>query len=106
RAAVEPADLDRLVGQEMMRANRDRLLEAALTGFANDDGVGIVRRFGRELRYVEIALGPGAEDVGDICRVAAAAQEVIGAGERDEAFGMLGRGEDAAWIGGDGEFRG
>src|SRR5262249_40354104 len=34
RAAVEPPDFDRFVGQEAMRANRDRLLEAALTGFA------------------------------------------------------------------------
>ena len=81
-----------------MRANRDRLLEAAPTGFANDDGVGIVRRLGRELRHVEIALGPRVDNVGDVGRVAAAAQEVIGAGERDEAFGMLGRGEDAARI--------
>src|SRR5438876_936956 len=81
-----------------MRANRDRLLEAAPTGFANDDGVGIVRRLGRELRHVEIALGPRVDNVGDVGRVAAAAQEVIGAGERDEAFGMLRRGEDAACI--------
>ena len=98
RTAVEAADVDRLVGQEAMRANRDRLLEAALTGFANDDRVGIVRRLRGELRHVEIALGPGVNDVGDVGRVAAAAQQVIGAGERDEAFGMLGRGEDAARI--------
>src|SRR5215831_7516278 len=98
RAAVEPPDVDRFVSQEAMRANRDRLLEAALMGFANDDGVGIVRRLGRELRHVEITFGPGANDVGDVGRVAAAAQKVIRAGERDEAFGMLRRGEDAACI--------
>ena len=68
RTAVEAADIGRLVRQEAMPPDRDLLLKAAATRFANNDGVGFVRQVGRGLRHVEIALGPGVDHVGDVGR--------------------------------------
>jgi hypothetical protein len=56
------------------------------------------RPYGRLRRHVEVALGPGRDHVGHIGGIAAAAEQVIGAGERDEALGMPGGREDAARI--------
>src|SRR5262249_59773427 len=78
RTAVEAADLDGLIGEKPVPADRDLLLESSLPGFANDDGLRIVRRCSGGLLRVEIALGPRADDVGDVSGVAAAAYEVIG----------------------------
>ena len=49
-------------------------------------------------RGVEIALGPRRQDVRHVDGVAAAAEQVIGVGERDEALGVLGGDEDAARV--------
>ena len=83
-----------------MRADRNGLLKFAGAGFAHHD---VARRFGeigRRLRHhgIEIARGPGGDDVGDIGRVAPVAQQMIGAGERHKTLGMLGRDEDAGGV--------
>ena len=79
-----------------MGADSDVLLEPARLGFADDHarlGRGRLRRW-----HIEIALGQGGDDVGYIGSIAAAAEQMIGAGERDETFGMLGGGEDATCV--------
>src|SRR5260221_13615917 len=81
-----------------MRANRDRLLEAPLTGFVDDDRVGILRRLRGELRHVEIPFGPGANDVGDGGRVPAGGPEGDGPREGDGAFWKVCRRGDGARI--------
>ena len=81
-----------------MDADRDLLLKAALAGLANHHRLGIVRHLRRRLRHVEIALGPGMHDIGHVGSIAAAAQKVIGACERYEAFRVLGSGKDAARV--------
>src|SRR5262245_59923959 len=86
RAAVETTHVARLVGEEPMRADRDLLLKAPLPGLAYDHVAGLRRRLGRALRRVEIAARPGVDDIGDVSGVAALAQQMIGAGERDEAL--------------------
>ena len=98
-SAVLAAGGNGLIRQHLMRPDGDRLLEFAVAGFAHHD---VARRFaeiGRWLRRdgIDIALGPGGDDVGDIGGVALAAQQMIGARQRDKALGMLGRDEDAAW---------
>ncbi len=77
-----------------MRPDRNRLLEFSAPGF----GDGHLARRGiaslRHRRGIEVAVGPGRQHVGDIDRIAALAEQVVGAGERDEALGMLCRQED------------
>jgi hypothetical protein len=86
RAAVEPADADRLVGEKAMPSDRDLLLESAAAGLAHDHGIGIVGQLRGVRGHLEIALRPGMDDVDDIARVAAGAQQMIGAGQQDEAL--------------------
>ena len=71
-SGVLAAGRDRLVGQHAMRADGNRLLEFAVAGFAHHD---LARRFagtGGLLRCdrIDIALGPGGDDIGDIGGVA------------------------------------
>ena len=82
-----------------MRADRDGLLKPSDPGLAHHDGAGFPVGFEGDLGGdVEIALGPGSDDVGDVTRVAAAVEQMIGAVERDEALGMLCGKEDLARI--------
>ena len=77
---------------------RDFLLEAALTRLAHHHAAGIVHRVRCGIRHLEIAFRPGADHVGDVGRIAAAAQEMVGAGQRHEALGVSRRGKDMARI--------
>ena len=82
-----------------MPAQHDLLLKLPAPRFPHRDDAG--RRVLRQLRidrHVEIALGPGRDDARHIGGVARAADEVIGAGERDETFGMLCREKNLAGI--------
>ena len=47
---------------------------------------------------IEIARGPGGDDVGDIGGIAPFAQQMIRAGQRDKTLGMLGGDEDARGV--------
>ena len=80
-----------------MPAGPDLLLEASGAGFLHGHS-GFARQVAPDVNDVEIALGPGADHVGDIGGIAAPAQEVIGPGKRDEAFRMLRRSEDVGCI--------
>ena len=66
--------------------------------FAHQHQAGLDLGFGHDLRLVEIALGPGGDHVGHIDGIARLAQQMIGAGERDEALRMLGGGEDVRGV--------
>ncbi len=77
-----------------MRAGQNLLLEFSPVRLAHQHQAGLDLGFGHDLRPVEIAFGPGGDHVRHINGVAFLAQQMIGAGERDEAFRMLGRGED------------
>ena len=97
RTAVKAADINRLVGEKSVPAGPDLLLEASGAGFLHGHS-GFARQVAPDINDVEIALGPGADHVGDIGGIAAPAQEVIGPGKRDEAFRMLRRSEDVGCI--------
>ena len=90
----EPADLDRFVGQKPVRPAQDLLLEFSIAGFAHKHSANLDLRVAALDRLLEISLGPGGDHVRHIDRVALLAQQVIGAGERNETLGMFGRGED------------
>ena len=99
RPSVEAAVLDRLVGQQAMFAEDDLLLKLAAPRFPHRDGAG--RCISRELgidRHIEIAIGPGRDDARHVDGVACAADEMVGAGERNETFRMFCREKDLAGI--------
>ena len=95
----EPARGDRLVGQKAMGTCGDFLLEGAVPGFLHDDlvrlGVSVARR--RHCHF-EVAFRPGGDDMSDIGSIARPAQQMIGAGKRDEARWVFRSGEYAAGI--------
>ena len=98
--AVEPAVFHRLIRQQAMFAADDLLLELAAPRLVhgNDARLGVFRQFRIVDGHVEIAIGPCRNHPRHIDGVAGAAEEVVGAGERDEAFGMLRRQKDMARI--------
>ncbi len=65
---------------------------------AHQHEAGLNLGFGHDLGLLEIAIGPGGDHIGHIDGVTFLAQEMIGAGERDKAFRMLGGGEDVRGI--------
>ena len=67
-------------------------------GLAHQHGTEFDLGFGHDLGLVEIALGPGRDNIGHIDRVAHPAQQVVGAAERNEALGMLGGAENMRGI--------
>jgi len=72
-----------------MAPDRDLLLETTATRFVNNHGVGFIGQVGRDLRHVEIALGPGVDHVGDVGGVAATAQQVSAPASETKLFGCL-----------------
>ena len=97
-AGFEPAELFRLVGEQAVRPGQDLLLEFSAMGLAHQHQAGLDLGLGHDLRPVEIAVGPGGDDVGHIDRVVLPAQQMVGAGERDEALGMPGGDENVRGI--------
>ena len=99
-AGVLAANRDRFIGQHAVRPQRDSLLQFAVAGFAHHDvargRAGLDR--GRDDIRLDIALGPCSNDVGGIGRVGLAAQEMVGAGERDKAFWVPGGDEDLGGV--------
>ena len=81
-----------------MRADRNVLLEFAQPGFLNHDLTRLVISRCCERRGVEIALDPGRNDVSDILGIALLIEQMIGTGERDETFGMLGCNENMGGV--------
>ena len=75
----------------------DFLLEGAVPGFLHDDlvrfGVSAARR--RHCHF-EVSFRPGGDDMSDIGSIARPAQQMIGAGKRDEALRVFRSGEYAA----------
>jgi hypothetical protein len=87
-----------LVSEEAVRSAHDLLLEFAAIRLAHQYGADFGLGFGHALSLVEIARGPGGDHVRHIDGVALLAQQMIGAGKRDEAFRTLGGGEDMRGI--------
>ena len=82
-----------------MLAYGDFLLEQTVAGFSYDNcAVGNFGLCARGGAHIEIALGPSSDDMRHIDRIARAAEQMVGAGERDEALGMFRRGENVARI--------
>src|SRR5262245_17498383 len=79
-----------------MPTDADLLLQAAAPGLAHDHVS--VRRCRLWFGQIEIALGPGRNDLGHVARIARTAEQMIGARKRHEAFRMPGRLEDTAGI--------
>ena len=74
---------------------------AAVLGYDDGAGVGRARRLVHRLdrlSLVEITVDPGFDHVTHVHRIALAAEQVIGASQRDEAFRMFGRRENAVGV--------
>ena len=99
RPGIEAAVLDRLIGKEPVRAENDFLLKFTAPRLAHLDDT---RRcvVGRLIvgRHVEITRSPGGDHARHIGIVAPAAEQMIGAGKRDEALRMLRCEEDVTRI--------
>ncbi len=95
-SGVLAAGGDRLVGEYLMRADIDDLLEFAGARLAHHHLARLFRqaRYGRDGDRIEIAPGPGGDDIGDIDRVMLLREQMIGAGQQDEALGMFGSDEN------------
>ena len=97
-AGVVAAVPRRLVGGErVFAAHRYGLGEPPLARLRDDDGAGLDGGCGRPpvvRRPVHVAGRPRGDDLGHVHRVRAAAQQVVGVIEGEEALGVLGRREN------------
>src|SRR5262245_60573577 len=97
RTGIEPSHFDRLIGKTAVMPAWYLLLEFARTCLAHKNGASLNRTAWRDW-LVEIAFDPGGNDVGYVNRIALLAQQVIGAGKRDETFWMLCDGKNTRGI--------
>ena len=88
-----PATLAGSSARSSWRPTRDALGEASLPVSATTTSPGH-RASARRPRARQVAACPGGQHLGDVDRIGAAGQQMIGVVERDEALGMLGGGED------------
>ena len=72
-----------------MWSAHDFLLEFAATGFTHKNDTNFDLFIAALCRLFKIALGPGRDHIGHIDRIVFPAQQMIGAGERHKAFGVL-----------------
>ena len=82
-----------------MRAGGNFLLKGAVPRLAHQDFVRLgVRAWLGWRRHFEITFSPSGDDMRDISGIARPPQQMIGVGERNEAFRMFCRRENAAGI--------
>ena len=90
RPAVEPARRFRVVGEQPVPAGDDFLLKQSASCLAHHDfsGLAVADRLsvGGD---VQIALGPEGDQARDVGGIAVPVDEMIGAGERNEALGCF-----------------
>ena len=100
-AGVRAAGRGRLVGEQMMRPDGDRLLELAVAGFAHHDvarrSAGVAGRL-RAAGCRDSASAQAAMHVGGIGGIGSVAQQMIRARQRDKTLGMPGRDENAGRV--------